>query len=88
MHTMAVRGMSSSSSSQEQNRRGPPKLKRVKVARRTISHMANMGVGGRYTGVLQACATIAREEGVRGFYRGMGVNLIRTVPSSALTILT
>ncbi|PWN93177.1 mitochondrial carrier [Acaromyces ingoldii] len=91
MHTAAVRGMSSSSSSsssREQSRRGPPKLKRAKVARRTISHMANMGVGGRYTGVLQACATIAREEGVRGFYKGMGVNLIRTVPSSALTILT
>lgn len=31
---------------------------------------------------------IAREEGFRGFYRGLGVNLIRTVPSSALTILT
>lgn len=44
--------------------------------------------GSRYTGVLQACATIAQEEGIRGFYKGMGVNLIRTVPSSALTILT
>lgn len=46
------------------------------------------GVKGRYTGVWQACKTIAREEGVRGFYKGMGVNLVRTVPSSALTILT
>uniref|UniRef100_V5EXY8 Mitochondrial carrier protein n=2 Tax=Kalmanozyma brasiliensis (strain GHG001) TaxID=1365824 RepID=V5EXY8_KALBG len=43
---------------------------------------------GRYTGVLQACRTIAREEGIRGFYKGMTVNLVRTVPSSALTILT
>lgn len=42
----------------------------------------------RYTGVLQACRTIAREEGLRGFYKGMTVNLVRTVPSSALTILT
>jgi solute carrier family 25 folate transporter 32 len=32
--------------------------------------------------------TIFREEGLRGFYNGMGVNLVRTVPSSALTILT
>ncbi|CAD6986027.1 unnamed protein product [Tilletia controversa] len=35
-----------------------------------------------------ACRTIAREEGIRGFYRGMTVNLVRTVPNSALTILT
>lgn len=53
---------------------------------RGISHMGNRG--GHYAGVVQACATIAREEGIRGFYRGMGVNLVRTVPSSALTILT
>ncbi|KAJ9478413.1 Mitochondrial nicotinamide adenine dinucleotide transporter 1 [Pseudozyma hubeiensis] len=51
---------------------------------------ANTGeqVARRYTGVLQACRTIAREEGLRGFYKGMTVNLVRTVPSSALTILT
>lgn len=82
---------SSSSSHREERterRRGPKKVARVRPSRRMISHMANMGVGGRYTGVLQAISTIAREEGFRGFYRGMGVNLIRTVPSSALTILT
>ncbi|KIS70324.1 uncharacterized protein UMAG_01495 [Mycosarcoma maydis] len=44
--------------------------------------------GSRYTGVLQACRTIAHQEGLRGFYKGMAVNLVRTVPSSALTILT
>ncbi len=33
-------------------------------------------------------ATIASEEGIQGFYKGMGVNLVRTVTSSALTILT
>lgn len=55
---------------------------------RPISSMGNTHSANKYTGVLQACGTIAREEGLRGFYRGMGVNLIRTVPSSALTILT
>lgn len=44
--------------------------------------------GNPYSGVLKICKSIATEEGIRGFYRGMGVNLIRTVPSSALTILT
>ncbi|KAK0534588.1 hypothetical protein OC842_002581 [Tilletia horrida] len=49
---------------------------------------SSSGTQGRYTGVIQACRTIAREEGIRGFYRGMTVNLVRTVPNSALTILT
>jgi len=31
---------------------------------------------------------VAMTDGLPGFYRGMGVNLIRTVPNSALTILT
>lgn len=39
-------------------------------------------------GVVDTIRMIAQNEGFRGFYRGLGVNLIRTVPSSALTILT
>ncbi|CAO1628851.1 unnamed protein product [Parajaminaea phylloscopi] len=42
----------------------------------------------KYSGVVRTVRTIFVEEGFRGFYNGMGVNLIRTVPSSALTILT
>lgn len=42
----------------------------------------------KYTSVIRTVRTILAEEGLRGFYNGMGVNLIRTVPSSALTILT
>lgn len=64
----------------------PSTLQSSAKRRRGISSMGN--TGNRYTGVIQACTTIAREEGLRGFYRGMGVNLVRTVPSSALTILT
>lgn len=68
---------------------GTPRLSNLLSSakrRRSISNLGNQG--NRYTGVIQACSTIAREEGLRGFYRGMGVNLVRTVPSSALTILT
>ncbi|PWZ00780.1 mitochondrial carrier [Testicularia cyperi] len=65
-----------------------PRNKVASTSSRNISHMANKGMGGRYSGVIQACRTIAREEGIRGFYKGMAVNLVRTVPSSALTILT
>lgn len=39
-------------------------------------------------GLVQTFLSIAKNEGLPGFYRGMGVNLVRTVPSSGLTILT
>jgi solute carrier family 25 folate transporter 32 len=38
--------------------------------------------------IFSVCAAIWRTEGLPGFYRGLSVNLIRTVPSSALTLLT
>ena len=41
-----------------------------------------------YPSLLQTIYSIAKSEGIPGFYRGMGVNLVRTVPSSGLTILT
>ncbi|KAI7864914.1 mitochondrial carrier domain-containing protein [Spinellus fusiger] len=42
----------------------------------------------KYNGIFHALKVIAREEGFRGFYKGMSANLLRTVPSSAITILT
>ena len=42
----------------------------------------------RYRGTLQTCKTILLEEGWRGFYAGLGTNLIRAVPSAMTTILT
>lgn len=42
----------------------------------------------RYRGTWQTCKTILAEEGWRGFYAGLGTNLIRAVPSAMTTILT
>ena len=42
----------------------------------------------RYRGTVQTCQTILIEEGWRGFYAGLGTNLIRAVPSAMTTILT
>jgi solute carrier family 25 folate transporter 32 len=42
----------------------------------------------RYRGTIQTCKTIMLEEGWRGFYAGLGTNLIRAVPSAMTTILT
>ena len=41
-----------------------------------------------YRGTLQTCKAIFLEEGWRGFYAGLGTNLIRAVPSAMTTILT
>ena len=42
----------------------------------------------RYRGTIQTCKTILLEEGWKGFYAGLGTNLIRAVPSAMTTILT
>ena len=42
----------------------------------------------KYRSTLQTCKTILLEEGWRGFYAGLGTNLIRAVPSAMTTILT
>ena len=43
--------------------------------------------GSKYKGLWHAFRTVLREEGGRGLYGGFGVNLVRTVPSSIVTIL-
>lgn len=42
----------------------------------------------RYRGIVQSFKTVFRDEGWRGFYAGMGTNMIRAVPASAMTLLT
>ena len=42
----------------------------------------------RYRGTVETCKAILVEEGWRGFYAGLGTNLIRAVPSAMTTILT
>lgn len=42
----------------------------------------------RYRGTWHTCKVIFMEEGWRGFYAGLGTNLIRAVPAAMTTILT
>ncbi|KAJ3346589.1 hypothetical protein HDU91_006997 [Kappamyces sp. JEL0680] len=42
----------------------------------------------KYRGIVQSAKVIFNEEGWKGFYKGFPINLVRTVPASALTILT
>jgi solute carrier family 25 folate transporter 32 len=41
-----------------------------------------------YKNVRDAVQTMAKEEGIRGFYRGIIPALLRTVPAAVLTLLT
>ncbi|KAL7005050.1 hypothetical protein EMMF5_005414 [Cystobasidiomycetes sp. EMM_F5] len=52
------------------------------------SHASGAAFAGEELNLMGVIRTIAAESGFQGFYRGLGVNLIRTVPSSAMTILT
>ncbi|KAG8944186.1 hypothetical protein FRC04_002142 [Tulasnella sp. 424] len=50
---------------------------------------SNSGVTSqRPISTLGMCMKIWREGSWRGFYKGMGINLVRTIPNSAMTLLT
>lgn len=42
----------------------------------------------KYAGIYDAFRTILRVEGVSGLYRGLSASLVRTVPNSAIGLLT
>lgn len=57
--------------------------------RRVQSQHANVAKPyHEYKNVRDAVFTIAKEEGIRGFYRGILPTLMRTVPSAVLTLLS
>jgi solute carrier family 25 folate transporter 32 len=58
-------------------------------ARRLNQQSSNPNTNFReYKNVRDAVKTIAREEGIRGFYRGILPALLRTVPAAVLTLLS
>ncbi|KDD74625.1 hypothetical protein H632_c1174p0, partial [Helicosporidium sp. ATCC 50920] len=44
-------------------------------------------LGARYSGVAHAVRATWAREGLRGFYRGLGPNVLRVMPQSAITLL-
>lgn len=66
----------------------PHEVLRTRLQMLPVSTTKNGITQPHYAGLLQTIYSIAKSEGLPGFYRGMGVNLVRTVPSSGLTILT
>lgn len=41
----------------------------------------------KYKGLCDAVRIIYKEEGYKGFYKGLTTNLLRSIPASALTLL-
>jgi solute carrier family 25 folate transporter 32 len=48
----------------------------------------NPGQASTTHGLSKTIIAIASQDGWRGFYRGISINLVRTVPASAVTMLT
>lgn len=61
---------------------------RLQTQQRWGSSSDGMALPSRYRGTLATCRSILIEEGWRGFYAGLGTNLVRAVPSAMTTILT
>lgn len=51
-----------------------------------INKMRSMGY--KYTGIFDAVRIIARQEGFRGFYKGIVPNLLKVAPSMASSFLS
>ena len=60
----------------------PMQVIKSRIMQRQIPGLHN------YTHVLDALWYTARHEGIRGFYRGFMVTLLRVVPQSAITLST
>lgn len=64
---------------------------RLQMQKRPLAHPPIPGTVNpevHYRGIVQATAKILQEETWRGLYKGLSINLARTVPSSAVTMLT
>jgi hypothetical protein len=66
---------------------------RLQTQRRLLLPSASGGGGGgvsssKRSGIVRTTRKIIHFEGWRGLYKGLSVNLLRTVPNSAVTMLT
>lgn len=59
---------------------------RLQTLRRPL--FSGVGVPERTPGIIRTARNIIVNEGWRALYRGLSVNLVRTVPNSAVTMVT
>ena len=55
---------------------------------RTRFQTSNTSLSSKYLNIPHAIQLIFKEEGVKGFYRGLGTTLLRVIPATAVTFVT
>ena len=58
------------------------------VKTRLQKQVVRPGKTPKYTGLLQACVVIAKEEGVLALWKGITPRLLRIMPGQAITFMT
>ena len=58
------------------------------VKTRLQKQVVHKGKTPKYTGLLQACMVIAKEEGVLALWKGITPRLLRIMPGQAITFMT
>jgi solute carrier family 25 phosphate transporter 23/24/25/41 len=56
-----------------------------------MARMATQGTPGMpklYSGTWDAFRKTYQKEGVKGFYRGMGITFLKSIPAQAITLIT
>ncbi|KAG0639587.1 mitochondrial carrier domain-containing protein [Tuber brumale] len=65
----------------------PHEVLRTRLQTQKVTH-SDGDTRPRYRGIIHSARTVYREEGWRAFYAGMGTNMLRAVPASAMTLIT
>lgn len=66
----------------------PPPLPLAQQLSTIASDPSRLFAKRRKGGIIDTAIKIKRQDGWRGFYRGLSINLVRTVPNSAVTMLS
>ncbi|KAF5093762.1 hypothetical protein D0Z00_003876 [Geotrichum galactomycetum] len=66
----------------------PHEVIRTRAQIQTFSSSTPKTLRRKYNGIIQTTRTIFIEEGWRAFYSGLGTNMVRTVPASAVTLMS
>jgi solute carrier family 25 folate transporter 32 len=61
---------------------------RMQTERRPLSDVSSDGMVRPWGGVMHTTKKLIQREGWTGLYKGLSINLLRTVPNSAVTMLT
>jgi solute carrier family 25 folate transporter 32 len=66
----------------------PHEVLRTRLQTQQMNRSGEGDLYPRYRGIIHSAKTVYKEEGWKAFYAGMGTNMIRAVPASAMTLLT